>query len=170
VGTSLGDLDVDARDDHWLNLRGKGDRPGRVAIPMLARAALNRYLNQRGLPTTRSMWDPAISLVGRIDLEDSAAISPSRLWAVMRRFFRSVANVVQKGNPGLAAKLLRASPHWMRHTHATQALERGAEITAVRDNLRHASIGTTSTYLHGDDSKRARQMNGAFPASGTPHT
>jgi len=40
----------------------------------------------------------------------------------------------------------------------------GAELTAVRDNLRHASITTTSMYLHGDDIQRARQMHQAFAA------
>ena len=29
-------------------------------------------------------------------------------------------------------------------------------------NLRHASISTTSIYLHGDDLKRARQLSAAF--------
>lgn len=33
-----------------------------------------------------------------------------------------------------------------------------------RDNLRHASIATTSMYLHGDEVQRARQMNQAFAA------
>ena len=32
----------------------------------------------------------------------------------------------------------------MRHTHATHALDSGAELTTVRDNLRHSSISTTS--------------------------
>lgn len=50
----------------------------------------------------------------------------------------------------------------MRHTHATHALDHGAELTTVRDNLRHASISTTSIYLHGDELKRARQLNAAF--------
>lgn len=52
----------------------------------------------------------------------------------------------------------------MRHSHASHALARGAELIAVRDNLRHASIATTSMYLHGDDIERARQMNNAFTA------
>ena len=34
----------------------------------------------------------------------------------------------------------------------------------VRDNLRHASVSTTSTYLHGDEVKRARQLEGVFAA------
>jgi hypothetical protein len=31
-------------------------------------------------------------------------------------------------------------------------------LTAMRDNLRHASLATTSMYLHSDDIKWARQM------------
>jgi integrase len=47
---------------------------------------------------------------------------------------------------------------------ATYALARGAELTAVRDNLRHASISTTSVYLHSDEVKRAKQIREAFAA------
>jgi site-specific recombinase XerD len=50
----------------------------------------------------------------------------------------------------------------MRHTHATHALARGAELTTVRDNLRHASISTTLIYLQGDEVKRAQQIAEAF--------
>jgi site-specific recombinase XerD len=82
----------------------------------------------------------------------------------MRRFFVQAADVIQADHPATAEKLRRASPHWMRHSHASHALARGAELTAVRDNLRHASIATTSMYLHGDEIQRAKQMNQAFAA------
>lgn len=52
----------------------------------------------------------------------------------------------------------------MRHTHATHLLDSGAELTTVRDNLRHASIATTSMYLHADDAPRARQVGERFGA------
>lgn len=42
------------------------------------------------------------------------------------------------------------------------SLQGGAELTTVRDNLRHASIATTSIYLHSDDVRRARQMAAVF--------
>lgn len=57
----------------------------------------------------------------------------------------------QDERPATAQKLRRASSHWMRHTHASHVLARGAELIMVRDNLRHASISTTSTYLHSDE-------------------
>ncbi len=40
------------------------------------------------------------------------------------------------------------SPHWMRHAHATHALENGAPINLVKETLGHASIATTSKYTH----------------------
>jgi len=81
---------------------------------------------------------------------------------VLRRFFAQVADLIEVRSPATVEKLRRASPHWMRPTHATHALARGAELTTVRDNLRHASLSTTSIYLHGDDVKRARQHGDAF--------
>jgi site-specific recombinase XerD len=82
----------------------------------------------------------------------------------MRRFFVQAADVIHADHPATAEKLRRASPHWMRHSHASHALARGAESTTVRDNLRHASIATTSMYLHSDEIQRAKQMNQAFAA------
>jgi len=164
VGATLGQIEIDPHGDHWLHLVGKGSKSGKVALPPLARSALDRYLMQRKLPITPARWNPRTPLIGNLDQEDAAGITATRLWSVMRRFFTKVAEVIEKDSPATAEKLRRASPHWMRHTHATHALARGAELTTVRDNLRHASISTTSIYLHGDEVKRARQMGTAFSA------
>ncbi len=63
-----------------------------------------------------------------------------------------------------AAECRLCTQRYKRHTHATHALAKGVELSAVRDNLRHASISTTSIYLHTDDVKRARQFGQAFTA------
>ena len=55
----LGSIEVDAHGDHWLHVVGKGSKAGKVALPGLARAALDRHLVQRGLPMTPAMWNPA---------------------------------------------------------------------------------------------------------------
>ena len=52
----------------------------------------------------------------------------------------------------------------MRHTHATHLLEGGAELTTVRDNLRHSPLATTSRYLHVDDARRTKQIDNRFNA------
>ncbi|RZF23463.1 integrase [Paraburkholderia sp. UYCP14C] len=164
VGAMLGNIRVDEHGDHWLHLVGKGSKPGQVALPPLARTALDQYLVQRQLPVTPARWNPKTPLVASLGEDRAAGIVGSRLGRVMRRFFMQVADVIQTDHPVAADKLRRASPHWMRHSHASHALARGAELTSVRDNLRHASIATTSMYLHGDKIQRARQMNQAFAA------
>lgn len=40
------------------------------------------------------------------------------------------------------------SPHWMRHAHASHALDRHAPIHLVQATLGHASVSTTGRYLH----------------------
>lgn len=40
------------------------------------------------------------------------------------------------------------SPHWLRHAHASHAIERGAPIHLVQQTLGHASVATTGRYLH----------------------
>jgi site-specific recombinase XerD len=42
----------------------------------------------------------------------------------------------------------KVSPHWMRHAHASHALDRSAPIHLVQTTLGHASISTTGRYLH----------------------
>jgi integrase/recombinase XerD len=49
------------------------------------------------------------------------------------------------------------SPHWLRHAHASHALDRGAPVHLVQATLGHASVATTGKYLHarpGDSSAR----------------
>jgi len=162
VHATLGCIEVDAHGDHWLHVVGKGNKAGKVVLPGLARGALDRHLTQRGLPVTPAKWNPATPLLGSLDGE--AGITSKRLWAIVKRFFAATAEILADTNPALAEKLRRATPHWMRHTHATHALQRGAELTTVRDNLRHASLSTTSMYLHSDDPRRAKQIGGAFEA------
>lgn len=162
VGAVLGGVRTDAHGDHWLYLVGKGSKAGKVALPPMARSALDQYLLQRQLPVAPARWNPHVPLIGNLEQDGATGITGSRLWVVVKRFFANAADIIESDNPALAEKLRRASPHWMRHTHATHALAHGAELTTVRDNLRHASIATTSIYLHSDEVKRARQISAAF--------
>ncbi|MCA8273603.1 site-specific integrase [Burkholderia sp. AU30280] len=161
VGALLGDIRRDEHGDHWLHVRGKGGKLGKVAMPSLARTALDQYLVQRGLPIAPARWNPATPIIASLEA-DGTGIEPRRLSRVLHRFFVLIADAIQDERPTTAEKLRRASPHWMRHTHASHALARGAELIMVRDNLRHASVSTTSIYLHSDEVQRARQFDQAF--------
>lgn len=147
----------------WIHVVGKGNKRGRVTLPPLGLTALERYLDQRGLSVDPQRWTTTMPLVAT--LEGEAGISSARLWAIIKRAFRTIATAARNLTPpqeALAEKLEAASPHWMRHTHARHALARGADLLTVRDNLRHASIATTSIYLQAEDAKRSVQMAQAF--------
>lgn len=60
---------------------------------------------------------------------------------------RQVARIVRAAatRAGLDAPV---SPHWLRHAHASHALDRGAPIHLVQTTLGHASVATTGRYLH----------------------
>ncbi|MBL0729666.1 site-specific integrase [Piscinibacter sp. HJYY11] len=161
VRSTLGDLYRDDAGDNWIRVVGKGSKEGDVAMPLSALGSLERFLMQRGLHTARGRWNPSAPLVPSLD-QPEVGITTGRMRAMLGRFFRLAAVKLDAVSPTAAEKLRRATPHWLRHTHATHALERGVDLKTVQDNLRHASISTTSVYLHTDKARRARQMREAF--------
>lgn len=40
------------------------------------------------------------------------------------------------------------SPHWLRHSHASHSLDKGAPLHLVQQTLGHSSIAVTEKYLH----------------------
>jgi integrase/recombinase XerD len=62
------------------------------------------------------------------------SITPQAVWEVVKK----AAARVDKN---------LASPHWLRHAHASHALDRGAKIHQVRETLGHSSLTTTSRYV-----------------------
>ncbi|MWS79585.1 tyrosine-type recombinase/integrase, partial [Escherichia coli] len=68
------------------------------------------------------------------------------------------AESVKAQDPARAERLLGASAHWLRHSHASHALEAGVALTAVQANLGHTSLVTTSVYATTEQSLRMQQM------------
>jgi len=100
----------------WIDVVGKGSKAARVALPPLGLTALGRYLDLRGISMEPRRWSADTPLVAT--LQGEAAISSTRLWAIMKRAFRSIAAAARALDPpqeALGEKLEAASPHWMRH-------------------------------------------------------
>jgi integrase/recombinase XerD len=69
-----------------------------------------------------------------------------------------VAVYTEQDKDGHDLKRSRVSPHWIRHAHASHALDRKAPVMLVRDTLGHASIATTNKYSHA----RPGESSGTF--------
>ena len=52
------------------------------------------------------------------------------------------------------------SAHWLRHAHASHALDRGAPVHLVQATLGHASLTTTSRYTHARPSESSARFIG----------
>ena len=88
-------------------------------------------------------WELLVSL--RVENGPDAPVFRSRKGghldvSQIRRIVYAAA--VSAGLPG------HVSPHWLRHAHASHALDRNAPIHLVQATLGHASVSTTGRYLH----------------------
>ena len=97
MGATLGQIETDAQGDHWLKLVGKGSKAGKVALPPLARVALDHYLMQRGVPTTPAMWKPSTPLIADLQAGNNKnGITTTMLWNVTKRFFVTTADFFKR--------------------------------------------------------------------------
>ena len=139
--------------DNWdLEVIGKGNKPRSIPVPEAVMAAMEDYFDHRGLGRDPGAWPehtPLITALGEgLQYVQSKRIvlSESALYRLLRRHFQRTAREMDSALD--AGHLISASTHWLRHTHATHALEAGAAIEEVQENLGHASPATTAIYSH----------------------
>jgi len=91
----------------------------------------------------KRMYEELLSLKGEGGQDDPVFVSQKYGPLSLSQAWRIVKAATKRAgiNPG-------ASPHWLRHAHASHALERGCPIHLVQATLGHASVATTGRYLH----------------------
>lgn len=136
----------------WWNVVGKGDVAARIPLSDELMAALARYRQSLGLPSSPDAGDDA-PLVCRIGEKGKMApLSDKAIYLICKEVF---ARALQgAANEPLKTQLRQATTHWLRHTAASHQLEAGVPLLLVSQNLRHASIQTTRRYLHSEEDAR----------------
>lgn len=128
----------------WRNVRPRGDS-GQITV-------FGKNGRTRSIALNAGIWEQLAALRGTAGPEQ--LVFPSRTG---RRLDRGRVRVILRRAARLAGVSEPVSPHWLRHAHASHALEHGAPIHLVQATLGHSSVATTSSYLHarpGDSSAR----------------
>jgi integrase/recombinase XerD len=131
----------------WRNLQER-DESGQIAV--YGKGKKTRYVL-----LTQETWDEVMELMalpkdfpGYDDYVFQSRQSRSRTNKADRRMDESTVFLIVRRAAARAGITGNVSPHWMRHAHATHALENGAPITLVKETLGHKSIETTAKYTH----------------------
>jgi integrase/recombinase XerD len=120
----------------WRDVQSNGDS---AQVTVFGKGGKTRAIR---LPV--SVWQQLTRLRGEDDgvqplfrsRKKGGALTPVGVLRIVRRAARRAGIDVA------------VSPHWLRHAHASHALDRGAPIHLVQATLGHASITTTGRYLH----------------------
>jgi integrase len=155
-------LDAQLKDlvltpEGWvIKVLGKGRRQRQVPVPSRALAATRAYLATRGIDM--DLADPETPLMAAVG-DPKAAIS----YSALSQAIKSLAQRAARRLPVVhAATMVRASHHWLRHTHATRAAERQVPLDALQENLGQADPRTTARYYRAQIRRRAQLMEEAF--------
>ena len=119
-GLAWRDVEVKADGSAVLTVLGKG---GKIRYVKL-KAEVTKMLGQPGKPDAPLFISQKGNAISRVQ--------------VFRIVKTSASKAIVVGD---------ISPHWLRHSHATHALESGAPITLVRDTLGHSNVSVTNVYL-----------------------
>lgn len=127
---------------------GKGGKERVVFISDDAADWIDRYLKTRA-----DRYNPLF-------IRYSGKEDPSKNGEKMRLSVRSIERVLDK-YVRKAQIPIKASPHTLRHSFATDLLINGADIRSVQEMLGHANIATTQIYTH-ITNKHLKDVHKAF--------
>lgn len=146
-------------DDGWVwKIVRKGRKKGEIPLRSDALDALRDYRRCFGYDySLPSEYEDDAFLILPVRGKSIKPLSRSIIWRDLKEFFaRASAHL---DSPEKAAKMQRASAHWLRHTAATQLLNEGATMRFVQKLLGHNHVGTTSSiYDHLERKEFRREM------------
>lgn len=119
----------------WSDLQNR-DKAGQITV-------FGKGSKTRTVLMPVSVWNAVQSLRG--EAGESAPVFRSRKGGHLDE--SQVWRIVRKASKRAGIEK-EVSCHWLRHAHASHALDRGAPIHLVQTTLGHSSIATTGKYLH----------------------
>ncbi len=141
-------------DKGEFGIIGKGRKERVVFLSDAAKEWIGKYLSQRK--------DPYKPLFIRYSGKEDTTRGGENMRLTPRSIERTIEKYVKK------AKIpIKATPHTLRHSFATDLLLNGADIRSVQEMLGHANISTTQIYTH-ITNKQLKEVHKAFHSKNKP--
>lgn len=140
-------LNLKENDVEWgmkqVRILGKGNKERLVPISPMLIENLKEYIEEKN---NIESADRSHLLI----LEDGKPLYAMYVYRVVKEYLSKTDSTLSK-----------KSPHVLRHTFATQLLNNGANIQAIKDLLGHSSLAATQVYTHNniDKLKEIHKLN-----------
>jgi integrase len=139
-----------------LRVVGKGGKEREIVAVSSLMRELAAYRVAHGLPPLPKP-DESTPAIGRI--VGLGGIQTGSIYLTVRRVCEAAASLAQaNGREDIAQTLRSVSPHWLRHTGISHAMERGVEPRYVQAQAGHSSLAITGLYDHKDKDAWAQSM------------
>lgn len=136
---------------YWGALIPRKNRQGQISL-------LGKGNKLRTLMLPAPIWKDLMELKSESEFNESnhpvfrsrkgGSLSRQQIWRIVRDAARAA---------GFDKNI---SPHWLRHAHASHALDHGAPVHLVQESLGHRSLATTSKYTHArPDESSSKYLN-----------
>lgn len=112
-----------------LRVLGKGNKERLIPVSPALLDSLRYYLQEKAKLENADRHHLLV-------LESGKPLYDGYIYRVVRKYIGKVATLKKK------------SPHVLRHTFATQLINNGANIQAIKDLLGHSSLAATQIYTH----------------------
>lgn len=130
----LGDISI-SFGEYIMRVIGKGSKERICVIPKPVMQTILMYVTLRGL----TLNDKEMPLITQhtSNGQPNTFVSNQTIYRIVKKY----ADL-----SGLGMETI--SPHSLRHSYATNALQNGTDITDVQDCMGHANVSTTRRYDH----------------------
>lgn len=134
----------------WADLVPDADgKSGRILFLVKGRRIVKPRLSE-------TLWADLQEIKGKpeeriIQSERGDSLSRQRAWKIVKQMAKRI---------GLSSDDVQISPHTFRHSHASNTLQAGASVAEVKEQLGHASLASTTQYIHADHSAGSVQKIG----------
>ena len=130
------DLKLENIKDKWVSITGKGNKTRQIPLEKHIKDSIDKFIE---------IYHPKTYLFEK----DGIKLSDMQMRYIIQKPFKKIG--------------IKATPHQLRHSFATEMLNNGARINDVSELLGHEFISTTQIYTKLNDSTKLKNYLKAHP-------